>query len=190
MSCTKIYLDTNAIIFLSGCPENDLLKLSGYMEKNTIELFTSHVQIDELYRKDEPLSQKMDHALKRLISCKITVNLVATNEVVLGISRVDECKLGSDEIGKIDEALREEINRCMGRDSKGTMNIARDALIALSALNHDYFITGDYCMYKSWNKLIESNASNKEKILKVYSIPKIIHRKKPNSVRQAILEIS
>ncbi len=183
----KFYLDTNALISLSGCSYKELLELSKHIEANKIELFTSHVQIDEMDRRDASIYEKYEHALKKLKAFDVNISLVETNQAVIGISRIDMCKIGSDELGEIDSALRREIELCMGSKSKGKINLACDALIALSSLDHDYFITGDDCMFRSWNKIIEGNQQNRDKILKNYLIPKITHRKKPKGVFQAIV---
>lgn len=89
-------------------------------------------------------------------------------------------------MGEFDKALRQEIERCVGEKKKDDLNIARDALIALSSLNHDYFITADRCLFKSWKIIIESNEGNKKALEKEYKIPEIIQRRKLKGVFQAI----
>lgn len=56
------------------------------------------------------------------------------------------------------------------------LNIARDTLIAITSLNHDYFVTSDKCLHKSWRRVIEKDLENR-KTLKAqsYKIPRIIY---------------
>ncbi len=158
-----------------------------HLEESKKELFATHVQIDEAIRNDITIFEKFNPALSKLKSYGIIVNLIPTIEMVVGISRLDMCRWGSEELHSVDKALRSEIDLCMGNKSKGLLNTACDALIALSSLNHDYFITGDRCLAYSWNKVIEQNPQNRIVLSQKYSIPKIIKRSKPLGVLNAII---
>lgn len=56
------------------------------------------------------------------------------------------------------------------------LNIATDALISITALGHDFFVTSDYCVFKCWLKVIEDDAQNRKAILEKekHKIPKIL----------------
>jgi hypothetical protein len=128
------------------------------------------------------------HAIAKFKSKGIDITIESTNELVWGVSRWDYSKFGSKELSRIDDALRLENQKCMGKKGKGDLNVVRDALIALSSLNHDFFITADRCLFKSWKIVIESNEENNKALEQEYKIPKIIHRRTPKGVFQAIKE--
>ena len=76
----------------------------------------------------------------------------------------------------------------MEKRGKIGYNNSRDALIGLTALNNDFFITSDDCLYDSWKKVIFSNSENRKSLELKYKIPQIIRRRKPNGIIQAIIE--
>jgi len=184
---TSFFLDTNVFILLSGLGSNDLSILSRAMVENKIKLCVSHVQIDEQRNQESTDYQhKIKETFENLSEKGINIIVEPTNEVILDVSRFDYARFGSEKLGEIDKALRHEIEKCMGEKRKSDSNIARDALIALSSLNHDYFITADRCLFNSWKIIIESNEKNKEALEKEYRVPEIIQRRKPKGVFQAI----
>lgn len=170
---------------LSGL-NDDLPELRNYVFENHAEICTGQVQIDENITEGD-FSEKIERATRKLKAHGIVVNLEPTIIAVVGISRFGFCKFGSDELGKIYDELRSEIEICEGKNPKPKLNIARDAIIALSSLNHDYFITADECLMKSWEKVIENNQENKTILQKAYSIPKIVHCKRPKGVLSKIM---
>lgn len=184
---TKFYLDTNALWLLSGL-KSSLPELSKYIVENHVELCTGQVQIDESVTEGG-FNEKIEKATRKLKAHDIVVSLEPTIETVVDVSRIGFSKIGSDKLGKIDDELRSEIECCEGNNRKSKSNLARDALIALSSLNHDYFITSDECLFKSWKKVIETNQENKAYLQKTYSIPKIIHCKNPRGVLETIMPI-
>ena len=69
---------------------------------------------------------------------------------------------------------------------KSGSNVAKDALIALSSLNHDFFITADRCLFRSWKKVVEFNEGNERTLEQNgYKLPKLIQRRKPKGILQA-----
>jgi len=75
-----------------------------------------------------------------------------------------------------------------GQKGKRYFDIAQDAVIALTSLDHDYFITSDKCLNKSWKTVIEKNAENKKLLEKSYKIPRIIHRRTIKGIFEAIIK--
>jgi hypothetical protein len=183
----SFFLDTNVFILLSGLSSNDLSILSRAIAENKIRLCMSHVQIDEQRNQESSNYQnEIKETLKKLSEKGVNIIIEPTNEIILSVSRLGYAKFGSKKLGEIDKALRQEIERCVGEKKKNDLNIARDALIALSSLNHDYFITADRCLFKSWKTIIESNEENKKALEKEYKVPEIIQRRKHEGVFQAI----
>lgn len=187
----SIFLDTNSLILLSGIDEIDANRLSKEMEKNQIQIRITHVQIDEKISKEySDYNEKIKKALTKLNANGIKVSVESTKEIIFDVSRFGMAKFGSKVISEIDSALRSTIKNCMGEKAKNTTNIPRDALIAVSSLNHDYFFTNDECLYKGWNIVIESNDENKKALQKEgFKIPQIIRRKTSESVLKAIIDL-
>jgi hypothetical protein len=150
----------------------------------------SHVQVDEYDKRDLSIYQKVEHALQKFRSNNILINIEPTKEMVAGVSRPGFCRVGSDELHEIDDALRREIAKRMGTKTKGILNLACDAMIALSSLNHDYFVTSDIYLFQAWKTVIENNQEYKKKLKAQYTVPKIVLRKKPKGILQTILKSS
>jgi hypothetical protein len=185
----SFFLDTNVFILLSGLDSGDLAILSGALAGNKIALCMSHVQIDEQNCQEfSDYRLKIEDALRKFTERGIEIIVEPTNEVVWDVSRFDLARFGSEELSKIDKALRKEIEKCERKKDKTVSNIAKDALIALSSLNHDFFVTADSCLFRSWKIVIESNEENRKAIEQQYKIPEIIHLRKPKGVLQAIMK--
>jgi predicted nucleic acid-binding protein len=185
---TSFFLDTNALIALSGLDENNFLKLSREIAKREISIYISHVQIDEQYNREfSDYQRKIREALKKFSEHCIEIIVKPTTQLVWDVSRWNFARFGSKKLGEIDDFLRQEIEKCMGKKHKGVLNVARDALIALSSLNHDYFITNDECLYKGWKIVVESNKNKKALKQGGYKLPQVIRRKTTKSVFQAII---
>lgn len=185
-----VYLDTNSLIALSGLPETDFRSLKTRLGENSIRLNFSHIQVDEMQNKEfMNYQEKINEATKKLSENGIVVDIKPTKGTVQGLWRNRFTENFTHESVKIYDEIREEIKKCMGIKAE-QMNIARDALIAISSLNHDYFITCDWCLWKSWVKIVENNVANKNTIEKIFQIPKIIHVKaKPQAVMKGILNL-
>jgi hypothetical protein len=186
---TSFFLDTNTFILLSGLGKRDLSILREEIVKSDIKLCMSHVQIDEQRNLElDDYQQKIKQGLAKFNQAGIDLNIETTKEVILDISRFDLARFGSEKLGEIDEELRREIRKCLGKRFKGVLNVAKDALIALSSLNHDYFITGDKCLYASWKAVVEFNEKNKKTLEQNgYKIPKVVRREKIKGVFQTII---
>jgi hypothetical protein len=187
----SIVLDTNSLILLSGIEETDGKRLLEKMEKNNIKIFVTHVQIDEKITKEySEYEQKIKKALARLANMGIGVVVEPTKEAISDVSRWGMARFGSEMLSKIDSALRTAIKACMDKKGKKPLHNAKDALIAISLFNHDYFFTNDECLYKAWVTIVETNYDNKKALRKEgYIIPQIFRRKKPETILEKIIEL-
>jgi hypothetical protein len=140
----------------------------------------------------ESYQQKISRALKSLGEKGITLRLEPTKELIVGVSRVGHAIVAGPEISRIDGCLRKEIETCMREKAKDTLNIARDACIAITSLNHDYFVTSDKCLYESWLKVIEENMENKRALeAKGHRIPRIVYAPPdPQSLAEKIMNLT
>lgn len=195
---TKFFLDTNSLNALTGLDKAGFSLLRTRLEESNAELCVTHIQVDERYTKEpSDYQQKIDKALEVLerngIEIRKTMRTLTTKGLVIGISRVGFSMIFD---AKIDDELRREIKKCdderekhknMDKEAR-KLNIARDSLIAISSLDHDYFITSDKCLFQSWLKLVEGNAENRGILEKSHKIPKIIYVEPfPQAVLKEIL---
>lgn len=199
MAIVKFFLDTGALIALAGLKEPDLQNLKNRMKAGNLELNTTHVQTDEITahikfhekvtKKHEKrvatYQQKIDRALESLKSKGIEVHFELAKMGAWGVMRWGYFKWGGKETGKLYDDLRKEIGRC--EEAKGTikplLNIACDAVIAVSSLDHDFFITCDKCLFNSWHKVIVKHPKLKQR----FKVPKVIYtRRNPKEVASAI----
>ena len=201
MAYVKFFLDTNVLLALSGLNGSDLQVFKDRIEASDSELNTTHIQVDEITKhikfhepvkkkhekKVQSYQQKIDEALKTLRSKGINVRIEATKIPVQGIARAGHVKTASKEVRKFYNELRKEIDGCEKAKGKikPLLNVACDATIAVSSLNHDFFVTSDKCLSESWLKVI-----GKYEILRQqFKIPKIIYTKRyPKEVAKRILE--
>lgn len=187
MSSCKFYLDTNALNYLAGLKGSDLQIFKKQIVASNSELSITHVQVDEAHEKElQNYQQKIQKALASLSSKGINVCLEDTKIIVFDVSRFGFARFGDENIGKLYDDLRKEIEACEKAKGKAKtpLNIACDAVIAVSSLNHDFFITTDRCLYDSWLKVIKKNKTLKQQ----FKVPKIIYaRRSPKDVAKRII---
>ena len=185
----RIFLDTNALMCLSGLKESDVGNFKNRIERSGSELSITHVQVDEKYRKElRNYQQKIEKALARLVNKGINVKLEETKIPVEGVEREGCSRSGGQMVGSLYDELQKEIDACE-RDKgiiKPVLNIACDAVIAVSSLDHDFFITCDDCLSKRWQKIINKYGMLEQE----HKIPKICYaHPSPTEVANAILDI-
>lgn len=156
-----------------------------------VDEMTHHIKFHESaikkYEKEvQTYQQKIDMTLKSLRDKGINVCLEDTKMAVAGASRVGYAVFSSEEIGKLYDELRKEIDICekaKGK-TKHLLNIVCDAVIAVSSLDHDFFVTTDRCLSESWNKIIGKH----ETLGQQFKIPEIIYAERsPEDVANRIL---
>ena len=182
---TTFYLDTGAFFLVAGLDDSGLFLLNQAISKNEIELCLTHVQIDEHGDREKSYEENFVKAMNKLTAKKVKFLVESTKEDYWDISRWGLAEWGNDLLYRIDDELRLEIEKC----NKKNKNASYDALIAISSLNHDYFITTDICLTYAWKAVILNNQKNKEALEKNYAIPQIIKRKTPKSVLNTLLEL-
>jgi len=184
----RFFLDTNALMYLDGLKGSDLQIFKVQMEKNKSKLSTTHIQIDEwkLREEEQDYRRKIEKVLTSLKNKGIVIELETPNLFVVGITRIGFGRIGNEELGKVYDELRKEVEKCektKGR-SKTPLNIACDATIAVSSLGHDFFITTDECLFTSWVSVI----CRYTMLGRQFKIPKIIYaRRSPELLAKQIL---
>jgi predicted DNA-binding ArsR family transcriptional regulator len=175
----KILLDTTTLIALSGLEDENL---KDQIRKLDIELWVTHIQVDEKYHKEVIFDRKIEKALGTLKKW-INVRIKPTEIAICDVSRIGYSKLSDDEIDELYDELKNEITECekaKGR-AKKPLNIPRDAITAISSISCDFFITCDECLSKSWNSIIR-----KHRVTKPFPSTKYVE---PNPIKVAKLII-
>ena len=185
----KLFLDTGALIALSGLKGKELESFKEQLETSNSELSVTHIQVDEKTTTEvQPYKSKINKAMRSLTNKGIIVHLEDSKITVFGISRFGYTRFGYEEMHKLDDKLRKEIIECekiRGR-SKPLLNVARDTAIAVSSLDHDFFIVCDKCLFESWLKVI----GKQRKLGQRFKLPRIVYaRPYPNEVAKTILEL-
>jgi hypothetical protein len=186
----KLFLDTCTIIALDDLKNEDFDILRDRLEESNSELHASHIQGDEKYRKrpSDPM-QIYTEAFAIFEAHGIKIHWEnPTKGGVFGVSRFGHSSFFGEPFTTIYKELVCEVRKCdeeRGRhqdktvdeekreryEEKKSLNVARDALIAITSLDHDYFITSDYCLHKSLRKVLQ-NSENRTIFEK---IPEIIY---------------
>lgn len=179
----RFFLDTGALIALSGLKDSNLQVFKNRIEESKSELSVTHIQVDEIVdeeyaKKLQSYQQKIEKALDSLKSKEINVRLEDTKIAVCGVSRSGYAVVANEEIEKLYDELRNEIDECekVKGKTKHLLNLDCDAATAVSSLNHDFFITCDRCLFDSWGKVISKHRMLKEQ----FKVPEVIYTR-PNS---------
>jgi hypothetical protein len=189
MTDLKFFLDTGALIALSGLKGSDSQILKNRIKASDSGLSITHIQVDEKLRIElQDYQLKIDKALSSLKNKGIVVSLEPTKIIVLGISRFGLASFGNEEAGRVYDELRDDIKKCerKKRKPKTPLNIACDAVIAVSSLGSDFFITCDRCLFDCWHKVI----SNHRILGQRFKIPRVIYSEPyPKEVAKQMLRL-
>lgn len=190
MTMFKFYLDTDALNRLSNLNGKKLEEFKKRFNSIDAELIFTHVQVDERYStKDEQKYQEIVEKAKETLRSKgIQIKFENTKIVVIGISRFDFSSLSTPDIEKVYDELDKGINACekAKQNPKDPLNVMRDAIIAVSSLEHSFLITTDKCLCDSFNKAMEEKKELVEKVI----MPKAkLATQSSDAVADCILEI-
>lgn len=176
-------------MLLLGCSQEQITEIAEEISKKNIELQICHIQIDEHSTDDKDtlgnsitLTEKAKKALKKLRTYGCQINIVCTKGIMFGISKFGLCCFGDDFLSQLCDELIAEIGKWQKQDK--VSNVARDALIAVSSLDNNYFLTSDLRLKQAWDSVI---SKHQEEVEKKYLIPKIIRCTKPTGVYKSIL---
>lgn len=169
MTMFKFYLDTDALNRLSGLKGKKLEEFRKHFNSKDAELIVTHVQVDERYSpKDrQKYREIIDKAVETLRGKGIQIKVENTKIGIVGISRWGYFTFATSDIGKIYNKLDEEINVCENakQNPKDSLNVKRDAMIAISPLQYSFLITTDKCLCDSFNKVIKDKKKLIEKVI-------------------------
>jgi hypothetical protein len=184
----RVLLDTGALIALAGLKGTDIVAdFVGRCTKSGTVLCVTHVQVDEkVAREVHNYDVKVDRAVAELRELGLPVKIEPTEIAVRDISRYGLAKFGGEDEGRLYEKLRALISDCDRDKGKSVddLNVARDAVTAVSALDHDAFIVCDNCLFSSF----ESATIDMKQLGRC--LPKIVYAKPdPVDVGKAILEL-
>lgn len=183
------FLDTNALMCIAGLQDSELQAFKTRLEETSSELSVTHVQVDEMYERElRPYQMKIEKALSSLADKGIIVQVEPSKIPVQGIARQGYTKAGGEEVRKLYNELRIKIDACQRTKGqpKTLLNVASDATIAISSLEHDFFISCDRCLCDSWNEI----TTRQKKALKPFNVPlAYLVKRSPKKVAKCILQI-
>jgi hypothetical protein len=182
----KVFLDTNALIALSGLSGT---AIAGDFITNCrtaeVVLCVSHIQVDEkVNREMRNYQTRIDKAVRDLRNLGLETRLEPTAIGVYDTSRWDMSRFGGDDENALYHKLLELISACdQATGKKG--DATRDAIIGVSALDHDLFLVCDECLFQSFQSATASLNNLQPRL------PKTILRKPtPEDVANGILEFT
>jgi len=184
----RVLLDTGALIALAGLKDIRIVtEFVACCTKSGTVLSVTHVQVDEkVAREVRDYEVKVERAVAELRDLGLRVKIEPTVITVVGLSRLGLAMFGGKDEGRLYEKLRELISDCDRNKGKSVddLNVARDAVTAVSALDHDAFIVCDDCLFSSF----QSAATDMKQL--GTRLPKITYAKPdPVDVGEAILEL-
>ena len=184
-----IFLDTNTLYVLSSL-ENELLNhLKEWIDRNDVKLYTAYIQIDDMY-SEEPSGYRTatESALKQLKTKGIMVKSTDTKGIIFDISRLDLAEFSNDILDQVYDKLRNKLADETKRKGKNVnqLNMSRDASVALTSLDFDYFITCNKTLGETTEKIFNED---KDVLLREdKKIPQIYYTKaEPSEIAKAIL---
>jgi len=182
----RVFLDTSALIPLSGLRGVSIAEVFvKTCQKAGIVLCVSHIQVDEkVPREMFSYEERIDRAVKILSDMGLKVSLEATPIAVYDTSRYDMSKYGGDVENALYEKLLKLISECdraMGKNGDAT----RDAVIGVSALDHDLFIVCDECLYRGFQLATADWGALRKRLPKT-----ILTKPTPEGVAKSILDSS
>lgn len=147
----KVFLDTNAFEALSGLPRSTIRdRFVEGCRKAGVVLCVSHIQVDEKVNHEMPSYQaKVQKAVRVFRELGLETCLELTPVGVYGISRLALARFGREDENALYQRLRQLISECDKAAGKEG-DAMRDAIIGVSALDHDLFVTCDRCLYQSF----------------------------------------
>lgn len=169
MTMFKFYHDTGALNRLSSLEGKELEDFRKRFNSKDAELIVTHVQVDERYSHEggQKYRETIDKAVKKLRSKGIQVKVENTKIGISGVSRWGYFTLSTSDIEKVYDKLDEEITACENakQNPKDSLNVKRDAIIAVSPLQYSFLITADKCLCDSFNKVIEEKRGIIERVI-------------------------
>lgn len=166
-----ISIDTDALNALTGISDEDIKRINELLSLSGSKIQVTHIQVDERYEHLKDYHEKIVQLQRALNERGLKIDTVPSLVAVINQSRVGLAKIGSDVLHKIYNELIVEIQKCE-KGKKEKKNVIRDSIIGVSTFNKDVFITGDTCLKRSLDKLIDEYRDS----LTEYNIPLIIRR--------------
>jgi hypothetical protein len=147
----KVFLDTGALMALSGLAGS---AIAGDFVTNCrtarVVLCVSHIQVDEkVDREMRSYEARIEKAVRDLKDLGLETLLEPTAIGVYDTSRWGMSSYGGEDEKALYQKLLELITAC-DREAGKKSGATRDAIIGVSALDHDLFVVCDECLFQSF----------------------------------------
>lgn len=148
-------------------------------------LCISHIQVDEkVNREMRDYQTRIDKTVSELGNLGLKTRLEPTTIAVYDTSRLDMSRYGGDDENALYDKLLELISACdQAAGKKG--DATRDAIIGVSALDHDLFLVCDGCLFQSFQSATASLNNLQPRLPKT-----ILRRPTTEDVANGILEFA
>ena len=156
----RILLETSSVNALSGCHKEQFIELTDRLRSKGAQLCVLFTTLGERYARENGkkdynrmLRRTVDHFTLKGLELRITQSEL----FIPGITTKGMAKETSPFCSQLFYELTELIEKCEKpkNPNKPIDNIQRDAIIGVSSLCYDFFITSDYCLNKSLDKIIK-----------------------------------
>lgn len=153
----KVFLDTNAVIALGGLPNTPMVNdFVSKCRKAGVVLCVSHIQVNEKLDREIPSYKvRIDKAMLELRNLGLEIVMEPTAVAVFDVSRLDFSKFSGEFESGLYEKLVKLISACDHEKGKKG-DATRDAIIGVSALDHDLFVVCDRCLFNSFQSATAS----------------------------------
>ncbi len=186
MPYVSFHLDSGALIALSGLSIAESKTLRSLLERTDSELTVTHIQIDEKHPDTaKDYRKKVQEALAALTTKGLRVTLEPSKVTVANYSRSNLTQVGNQALEEAFGHLVTLLRNCEGVAERDPTppGIGRDAIIGVSSMDHDVFVTTDKCLSRSYRKLAETD----DQVVHAHSIPEIVYvRPVPTKVFRAM----
>jgi len=130
-------------------------------------LCVSHIQVDEKVNRELfSYETKIERAVHVLSDMGLETRLESTAVGVYDTSRYGMSRYGGDDENALYDALVRLVSKCNQAAGKKA-DATRDAIIGVSALDHDLFITCDRCLSQGFQSAIATYARLQNRLPKL-----------------------
>jgi len=169
----NIFLDTNALNAFTGISKKDAQIIHNLLEQSCSSIRVCHLQVDERYAHISKWNEKAEKIIYSFRNKGLVLNQIPSKISVTGVSRIGMSEIADGVISKIYDELVNVIENCE-KKNKEKKNIMIDAMIGVTSIGNEIFITCDCCLAKSLKIVLDNAYPKYDKIFNIKK-PEIIY---------------